>query len=208
MDPRTCPEVSTTRRGPSREFAKEFLVAWKELPETWHCHLWSGAGRVLPRVGLTLRLETSRPLQQTKHEVRDLASQRRMEGLQFILNLVTRWTYRVDSRPAGDPGFEFLLGDQLFWPRYPWFSLILPNKYWNRSPQQLPSISFQIHYSLIIMCSLGCTRRCYTSTNQWRRRNSIATSISYGYIATVPEMCGVPLDCFHMPSRLYVHKQR
>jgi hypothetical protein len=36
MDPPTCPEVSTTRRGPSRSFAKELLVAWRELPETWH----------------------------------------------------------------------------------------------------------------------------------------------------------------------------
>jgi hypothetical protein len=70
MDPLTCPEVSMTTHGLSREFAKELLVAWRELPVTRNCRVWGGARGF----GLTQRLAASSSLQQTKHDVRYLAS--------------------------------------------------------------------------------------------------------------------------------------
>lgn len=97
-----------TTRGLSWEFSKELLGAWRELPVTKNCSVWGE----LRHFGLTQRLAASSPLQQTKHDVTYLASQRR---LQFVLNLVTRRTDRGDITPAlytRDPGFEFRHGKQ------------------------------------------------------------------------------------------------
>jgi hypothetical protein len=90
-----------------------------------------------------LRREASSPLQQTKHDVRGLASQRRIEGPQFILKLVTRWTYRVDSTPAC---MREILGSNSF-PETDCFDLRIRG-----SPQSLQTNTGIGHHNSFLSC--------------------------------------------------------